>query len=125
MAKRRNEMIKRPNKEIWDKLNNFQKKYWQLLNWKFNIPEYWSGIFQDPKRQPTDKEAATLAHNLALVAVWAYSISEEEIQSALSRAYCTKRNENKIVDPTLMKDMVKELSYIFGITNDSKNKRSE
>ena len=118
-------MIKRPNKEIWDKLNNFQKKYWQLLNWKFNIPEYWSGIFQDPKRQPTDKEAATLAHNLALVAVWAYSISEEEIQSALSRAYCTKRNENKIVDPTLMKDMVKELSYIFGITNDSKNKRSE
>lgn len=60
-------MSKKPNKELWNKLSKYQKKLWLVLNYKFSLAEYLSGIF---KVSPSDKEIKVMAHNLAFVAVW-------------------------------------------------------
>jgi len=36
-------------------------------------------------------------------------VNEEEIQGALARGYCSKENEQKVVDPTLIQAMTKEI----------------
>lgn len=60
-------MNNKPNKKIWNKLSKYQKDLWEILNYKFGLAEYWTGIF---KVSPTEKEVKILCHNLALVAVW-------------------------------------------------------
>jgi len=35
-----------------------------------------------------------------------------EIQGALARGYCTKRNENKVLDPDLIEDMATEVAAL-------------
>ncbi len=36
----------------------------------------------------------------------------KELRQALARGYCTKRNEEKIVDPDLIEDMITEINNL-------------
>ncbi len=38
----------------------------------------------------------------------------DKIMQALARAYCTERNENKVLDPELILDMTEEILALIG-----------
>ena len=59
--------VQKCSKNIYKKFSPYQKRLFKTLNYKFNLVEYWTGIF---KNKITSKEAAKLAHNLAIVACW-------------------------------------------------------
>jgi len=61
-------MIKRPNKKIWEKMNERQQKIWVILNDKFNHRELFPP--ESPTFKCTEKEIECIAHNFALTAVW-------------------------------------------------------
>ena len=49
----------------------------------------------------------------------------EDIRGALARAYCTKRNENKVLDPDLIEDMAVEVDAFLTQREARKEERNE
>ena len=84
------------SRSVWRKFSPYQKKLFDVLNYKFNLGEYTSGIF---KSKVTNEEMAKLAHNLAIVACWYIGDN------------CMHTNSLQILSKP--------------IKNDSKNKRSK